>query len=151
MSVMFAVVHAGRADKTHGRYCMRKLFCLITLLLGFSATCAHAQWARVGQTRLTIIYVDQATRQQLLGGVSMDSLNDYQEPQKAKEGLYRSLKTTFFYDCVNFRRRFVARVNYSGAMATGAVVAQSVQLGMLMSISPGAVEEGLWKIACGKP
>ena len=151
MSVMFAVVHAGRADKTHGRYCMRKLFCLITLLLGFSATCVHAQWARVGQTRLTIIYVDQATRQQLLGGVSMDSLNDYQEPQKAKEGLYRSLKTTFFYDCVNFRRRFVARVNYSGAMATGAVVAQSVQLGMLISISPGAVEEGLWKIACGKP
>jgi hypothetical protein len=36
-------------------------------------------------------------------------------------------------------------------MATGAVVAQSVQLGMLMSISPGAVEERLWKIACGKP
>ena len=124
---------------------------MITLLLGFSATCAHAQWAQVGQTRLTIIYVDQATRQQLPGGVSMDSLNDYQEPQKAKEGLYRSLKTTFFYDCVNFRRRFVARVNYSGAMATGAVVAQSVQLGMLMSISPGAVEERLWKIACGKP
>ena len=151
MSAMVTGACTGSTQRTQDRVRIQKYFFLIALLLGFSATCARAEWAKVGQTRLTIIYADQATRQQLPEGISMDSLNDYQEPQKNKEGLYQSLKTTFFYDCVNFRRRLVARDHYSSAMGSGALVARSVQAGTFMSISHGAVEERLWKIACGKP
>jgi len=92
---------------------------LVSVLLLLAATCARADWVKVGENDGAVIYVDPATLE-IRGDVRrIWTLNDV---KWARGDNVVSFRTLDDFNCKEARRRTVFRVSYSGPMATGKVI-----------------------------
>jgi len=69
---------------------------------------------------------------------------------RTKEGVsYSSAKAHMEYDCADQRYEGLA-VMYSSNMGNGNVLDRSSGKGKWLRISPGSLDQSLWKLACDK-
>ena len=98
---------------------MRMPHLLVSVLMLLAATCARADWVKVGENDGAVIYVDPATLE-IRGDVRrIWTLNDV---KWARGDNVVSFRTLDDFNCKEARRRTVFRVSYSGPMATGKVI-----------------------------
>ena len=92
---------------------------LVSVLLLLAATCARADWVKIGENDGAVIYVDPATLE-IRGDVRrIWTLNDV---KWARGDNVVSFRTLDDFNCKEARRRTVFRVSYSGPMATGKII-----------------------------
>ena len=125
---------------------------LLGLMLLMTATAASAEWTLIGDNDRFIQYVDLATIRRNGNLVKMWSSSDYKTVQKAADGQsYLSSKVQDEFDCMEEKTRLLAFTWFGGKMGNGKVVVSNGNVrGEWEPISPGSVNEVLWKIACGK-
>jgi hypothetical protein len=70
---------------------------------------------------------------------------------RTKEGVsYSSAKANMNYDCTEQRYEGLTVMYFSGNMGNGNLLDRSSGKGKWLRISPGSLDESLWKLACGK-
>ena len=92
---------------------------LVSMLLLLGATCARADWVKVGENDGAVVYVDPATLEKRGDVRRIWTLNDVKWSRGDNVVSFRTLDD---FNCKEARRRTVFRVSYSGAMATGKVI-----------------------------
>ena len=98
----------------------------------------------------TTVYADLTTMRREGDRVKMEVLFDF-KTVRTKEGVsYSSAKAHMDYDCAKPRYEGLAVLYYSGNMGNGNVLDRSSGKGKWLRISPGSLDESLWKFACGK-
>ena len=123
---------------------------LMGLMLLVTATAASAEWTNVGGSDNYILYVDRATIRRSGNFVKMWDLKDHLTVQTAAGFSYLSNKGQVEYDCKEEKKRFLAFTWFDGKMGGGKGVYSDNDPSKWFPISPGSVDEALWKIACGK-
>ena len=129
---------------------------LMGLMLLVTAGAANAGWTIVGDTGDDgddfIQYVDRATIRRNGNFVKMWDLLDFNTVQMSPAGhSFLSEKAQQEYDCKEEKKRILAFTWFDGQMGNGKVVVSNGNVrGEWEPISPGSVNEVLWKIACGK-
>lgn len=125
---------------------------LITLFL-LSRAPAYAEWVEVGGSidgNMTT-YADPSTIRHKGNMVKMWGLYDFKTIQPGSGTPYLSRKWQNEYDCADEQIRFLAFYLYSGAMGTGDLVYFSVDPWKWTPVSPGSVNQSMWKLACKAP
>ena len=128
---------------------------LIAVLLLVFSTGAMAEWTYLSSpTDNTYdVYIDKTAIRKRGNVAKMWDLTDYKSPQKAAGGeSYSSGKVLEEYDCVEIRRRLLARTNFSGNLGKGEIV-YSYQYDDnkdWRDIAPDSVAMVQWKAACKK-
>jgi hypothetical protein len=122
---------------------------LITLLV--SSGLAYAEWLSLGESDAgTTVYADPATIRREGDLVKMSVLFDFKTIQ-TKEGVsYLSAKAQMEYDCAEQRFEGLAVLYFSGNMGKGNLLDRSSGKGNWLRVSPGSLDQALWKLACGK-
>ena len=92
---------------------------LVSVLMLLAATCARADWVKVGENDGAVIYVDPATLEKRGDVRRIWTLNDV---KWARGDNVVSFRTLDDFNCKEARRRTVFRVSHSGPMATGKVI-----------------------------
>ena len=128
---------------------------LLGLMLLVTATAASAEWTRVGGTNDGtddfIQYVDRATIRKSGNFVKMWNLRNYKTVRTLAGYSLLSMMTQEEYDCMEEKRRLLAYSWFDGQMGNGKVVVSNGNVrGEWEPISPGSINETLWKIASGK-
>jgi surface-adhesin protein E len=123
---------------------------LITLLM-LSGGPAFADWMSLGESDSgTTVYADPTTMRREGDLVKMEVLFDF-KTVRTKEGVsYLSAKAHMEYDCAVQRYEGLAVMYFSGNMGNGNVLDRSSGKGKWLRISPGSLDQSLWKLACGK-
>ena len=123
---------------------------LITLLM-LSGGPAFADWMSLGESDSgTTVYADPTTMRREGDLVKMEVLFDF-KTVRTKEGVtYLSAKAHMEYDCVVQRYEGLAVMYFSGNMGNGNLLDRSSGKGKWLRISPGSLDQSLWKLACGK-
>lgn len=115
---------------------------------------ALADWAEVERYEdNTRVYVDRKTARRDGEIAEVLHLVRWGEPQAdPDQPPYLSTVVRTAYDCANRRERYLASTSYAGPMGNGRkVIADEDAAEAWYSISPGSMEEKLWKVACGQP
>ena len=122
---------------------------LFTLLV--SSGPAYAEWMSLGESDAgTTVYADPATMRREGDLVKMSVLFDFKTIQ-TKEGVsYLSAKAQMEYDCAAQRFEGLAVLYFSGNMGNGTLLDRSSGKGRWLRVSPGSLDEALWRLACGK-
>jgi hypothetical protein len=125
---------------------------LIAVLLAVFSTNSMAEWTRVGGDGDGITtYTDLSTIRKSGDRVKMWDLMDYKVVQTVGSTRYLSLVAQDEYDCKEETRRTLALIFYSKNMGAGEVVFNSGAMHEEpQPISPGSMENTLFKVACGK-
>ena len=124
---------------------------LIALMLLVTAGAASAEWTAAGFNDEFIQYVDKATIRRDGNFVKMWDLADFKTVHKSAAGhSFLSQKIQSEYDCKEEKSRILALSRFSGQMGNGKAVYLDSETGKWYPVSPGSMEEILWKIACGK-
>ena len=124
---------------------------LLGLMLLVTATAANAEWTQSGESDELIAYIDIATIRRNGNFFKLWDLRDYKTVQTVSGVSYLSDKGQSEYDCKEERKRILAFSMFSGQMGKGKVVYDNSNVrGEWSPISPGSVDETLWKTACGK-
>ena len=127
-------------------------FILLMLLAIVSSGAAGAEWLKVGKSADDGFdyYADPATIHREGDKVNMWIVFDYKTPQVVSDKRFLSSKLQFEYDCKNKRVRNLYATVHAENMGNGNAVA-SVNLPAAEGepVSPGNIQEGFWKIACG--
>jgi hypothetical protein len=123
---------------------------LITLLM-LSGGPAFADWMSLGESDSgTTVYADPTTMRREGDLVKMEVLFDF-KTVRTKEGVsYLSAKAHMEYDCAVQRYEGLAVMYFSGNMGNGNLLDRSSGKGKWLRISPGSLDQSLWKLACGK-
>jgi hypothetical protein len=124
---------------------------LLVILLFLSSGLAYGGWMSLGESDSgTTVYADLTTMRREGDRVKMEVLFDF-KTVRTKEGVsYSSAKAHMDYDCAKPRYEGLAVLYYSGNMGNGNVLDRSSGKGKWLRISPGSLDESLWKLACGK-
>ena len=126
---------------------------LLGLMLLVTAGAAIAEWTIAGFSDEADKYVDIATIRRNGNLVKMWDLADFKTKMVRTDtgDTYLSSKMQSEYDCKEEKVRILAFNWFSGQMGSGKVVYLDHDPSDKWSpISPGSVNEILWKIACGK-
>jgi hypothetical protein len=128
---------------------MTRLFLFILLFL--SGGPAFADWISLGESDSgTTVYADPTTMRREGDLVKMEVLFDF-KTVRTKEGVsYLSAKAHMEYDCAVQRYEGLAVMYFSGNMGNGNLLDRSSGKGKWLRISPGSLDQSLWKLACGK-
>jgi len=130
-------------------YCLG-LWLLITLLV-LSSGPAYAEWMSLGASDSgTTVYADPATMRREGDLVKMLVLFDFKTKQTKADFSYSSAKAQMEYDCAEQRFEGLAVMYFSDNMGNGKVLDRSSGKGKWLRISPGSLDQSLWKLACGK-
>jgi hypothetical protein len=78
------------------------------------------------------------------------ALRDYKTIRTGAGGLFLSGKDQYEYACAEEHTRVLAFTEFSGNMGNGNVVHSNSVEGKWEPVIPGSIDQGLWKIACGK-
>ena len=128
---------------------MKRLL-LITLLL-LSSGPAYAEWMSLGESESgTTVYADPATMRREGDLVKMEVLFDFKTIQTKAGVSYLSAKAQMEYDCAEQRFEGLAVMYFSGNMGNGNLLDRSSGKGKWLRVSPGSLDQALWKLACGK-
>lgn len=130
----------------------------LILLLAVASNSAVAEWDKVsaGNDGLQTSYVDRGSIKKESHIVTMWSLVDFKNAQKVEESAspksYKSVAKQFDYDCRQNQYRMTAFNYYLDNLGEGAIVIGDSHLSRSdwEKVAPHSIEEGLWKIACGK-
>ena len=128
---------------------MTRLFLFILLCLGGGP--AFADWMSLGESDSgTTVYADPTTMRREGDLVKMEVLFDF-KTVRTKEGVsYLSAKAHMEYDCAVQRYEGLAVMYFSGNMGNGNLLDHSSGKGKWLRVSPGSLDQSLWKLACGK-
>lgn len=80
--------------------------------------------------------------------VRMWNMASFANMKKMTGGAYRSAKTLEEYDCGNSKYRTLQRLAYSGKEGEGQVVYNNTDSGDWVYVTPGTVDELLFRLAC---
>ena len=128
---------------------MKRLL-LITLLV-LSSGPAYAEWMSLGASDSgTTVYADPATMRREGDLVKMLVLFDFKTKQTKADVSYLSAKAQMEYDCAEQRFEGLAVMYFSGNMGSGNLLDRSSAKGKWLPVSPSSLDQGLWKVACGK-
>lgn len=124
---------------------------LLIALLALSHGPAHAEWMSFGVSDAgTTVYADPATMLRDGDRVKMLVLFDFKTAQTKAEVSYLSAKAQMEYDCAQSRFEGLVVTYFSGNMGNGQLLDRSTGKGTWLRISPGSLDQALWKLACGK-
>jgi len=125
---------------------------LLTILLFLSSNPAYADWVAVGGKVEAEMgaYADPATMRREEDLVKMEVLFDFKTIQTKAGVSYLSAKAQMEYDCAEQRFRGHAVMYFSGNMGSGNVLDRNSGKGKWLPVSPGSLDQTLWKVACGK-
>ena len=129
-----------------------KRLLLITLLV-MSGGPVYAEWVELGHTEGVngfTVYVDLDTIRRKGELVKIWALRDYKTIRTGAGGLFLSGKDQYEYDCAEEHTRVLAFTEFSGNMGSGNLVHSNSVEGKWEPVIPGSIDQGLWKIACGK-
>jgi hypothetical protein len=122
---------------------------LFTLLV--SSGPAYAEWMSLGESDSgTTVYADPATMRREGDLVKMPVLFDFKTMQTKAGVSYLSAKAQMEYDCAEQRFEGLAVLYFSGNMGKGNLLDRSSGKGNWLRVSPGSLDQALWKLACGK-
>lgn len=113
----------------------------------------HAGWELMSgddSSKLTV-YVDRDTIQRSGNLAKMWQLFDYKTVQTVAGDSLLSFQRYNEYDCAGERTRMLAYTWFSSNMGRGRVVYKTTEAQPWASITPGSIEQTLWKAACSKP
>jgi len=112
---------------------------------------AVAEWVRVDESDIAVVYADPATIRSMGSTARMWSLGDLKSPQEIRGKPYLSQKILDEHDCKDRRYRALHLSQHSGQMGSGTVVAvYSGDPGAWRPVPPGSTGEALWEFACRK-
>ena len=127
-------------------------YTIAAALLAIASNGATAAWVDVGATETVTAYVDTATIQKSVNGVTMWDLLDYKKAQDIPTGQsFRSVRAQTEYSCTNKIARPLAASAHTDTMARGGTVHAVSQPGAWRPVAPGSLDEAMWNVACGKP
>jgi hypothetical protein len=127
-----------------------KQMLLITLLV-LSSGPACAEWMSLGASDAgTTVYADPTTKNRDGDLVKMWVLFDFKTAQTKTDISYLSAKAHMKYDCARQRFEGLTVMYVSGNMGSGNILDRSTGKGTWLRISPGSLDQSLWKLACGK-
>jgi len=95
-------------------------------------------------------YADPATLRREEDLVKMEVLFDFKTIQTKAGVSYLSAKAQMEYDCAEQRFRGFAVMYFSGNMGSGNLLDRGSGKGKWLPVSPGSLDQTLWKVACGK-
>jgi hypothetical protein len=98
----------------------------------------------------TTVYADPATMRREGDLVKMPVLFDFKTMQTKAGVSYLSAKAQMEYDCAEQRFEGLAVLYFSGNMGKGNLLDRSSGKGNWLRVSPGSLDQALWKLACGK-
>ena len=128
---------------------MRKAFS--SMLLAVVSSSAAAEWVQVGSTETTVVYADPASIRKADDTAKIWVLFDLKTAvPSAGTGPFMSSKAQYEYDCKQERMRGLYYTIHSGSMAGGEVVGKNFGPTDWTPAAPDALNESLWKLACGK-
>jgi hypothetical protein len=130
---------------------MTRLLLILTLLV-LSSGPAYADWVAVGGKVEGGMgaYADPATMRREGGLVKLEVLFDFKTIQTKAGVSYLSAKAQMEYDCAQQRFGGLAVMYFSGNMGSGNLLDRSTGKGKWLPVSPGSLDQALWKVACGK-
>ena len=113
---------------------------------------AIAEWTKFAsnENKTMIIYIDPSNVGKAGNRVKMWRLFDYKTVQKAAGISYMSITSQGEYDCKEEQMRMLYASYSTKTMGRGDVVAIDQNSTKWAPASPGSIDEGLWKFACGK-
>jgi hypothetical protein len=125
---------------------------LLTILLFLSSNPAYADWVAVGGKVEAGMgaYADPVTMRREGDLVKMEVLFDFKTRQTKAGVSYSSANAQMEYDCAEQRFRGLAVMYFSGNMGSGNLLDRSSGKGKWLPVSPGSLDQTLWKVACGK-
>ena len=130
---------------------MKKVLVLLLLMV---STNVFAEWLRLGEVDDgdSTFYVDLETIKRKGNKVKMWDLSDSKTVKKTLGGKeYFSSLNRIEYDCEEETRRILDAYRYSGNMKNGGIVFSYPNVkDEAESIIPESLDDGLFKIACGK-
>ena len=130
---------------------MKKL--LIAALLALLSTSALAEWTKVGGNDTKTTYADLSTIRKSGDRIKMWDLMDLKVVQIFKGDGKRFLSSVTFteYDCKEETQRPLTFNWYSKNMGAGEMVYSSGNVhAEFEPITPGSIDNTLFKVACGK-
>lgn len=128
---------------------MRPLLMITLFLLSSGPACA--EWMSLGSSESgTTVYADPSTKCRDGDLVTMWVLFDFKTAQTKAGVSYLSAKAHMKYDCAKQRFEGLTVMYVAGNMGNGNILDRSSGKGMWLRIFPGSLDEGLWKLACGK-
>ena len=128
---------------------MNKL--LIAALLTAFSTSVMAEWTVVGGSDIHTLYADLSTIRKSGNAVKMWRLIDYKVVRTVDGTRYLSSTNQSEYDCKEETVRTLAFSRYSKNIGDGEVVYTSGAMHEEpRPVTPGSVDAGLFKVACGK-
>jgi hypothetical protein len=130
---------------------------LITLLL-LSVGPVYAEWIAIedhyqSPGRQTV-YVDPATHRREGNLVTLEIVIDWKWMQGNRSPTrFYSTKITKQFDCAEQQLRTLASADFYGHMGTGSPVGGGgfTSETYWVPVEPESLNQGLWKVACGKP
>ena len=125
---------------------------LLIFLLFLSSSPAYADWVAVsGKVEAGMgAYADPATLRREEDLVKMEVLFDFKTIQTKAGVSYLSAKAQMEYDCAEQRFRGFAVMYFSGNKGSGNLLDRGSGKGNWLPVSPGSLDQTLWKVACGK-
>jgi hypothetical protein len=124
---------------------------VLMMLLGAASGTAAAEWVKVAESEFFIAYADPATIRRAGDMAKMWSLLDYKTPRLSVERrVYMSSRVQDEYDCKQERTRILSFSFRSRSMGRGKMVDSDFDAGKWRPVASDAVDESLWKFACGK-
>jgi hypothetical protein len=128
---------------------MKKLLLITLLVLSSGPACA--EWMSFGASDSgTTVYADPTTKSRDGDLVKMWVLFDFKTAQTKGDVSYLSAKAHMKYDCARQRFEGLTVMYVSGNMGSGTILDRSSGKGTWLRISPGSLDQSLWKLACGK-
>ena len=147
--VHLAVMYNASPFFTLPLTCVVSFGILLTLLV--SSGPAYAEWMSLGESDAgTTVYADSATMRREGDLVKMEVLFDFKTSQTKAGVSYSSANAQMEYDCAEQRFRGLAVMYFSGNMGSGNLLDRSSGKGKWLPVSPGSLDQTLWKVACGK-
>ena len=127
---------------------MKTFVALIFLVLSSHAV---ADWVRIGETRIFVSYIDPATIRRNGNLVKLWMLTDFKTIQLKAAVPFWSMKAQSEFDCTEELWRVLYASEHTENMGRGRRSARNNAVNAeWFPISPGAMEETLWNVACKK-
>jgi len=121
-----------------------------TALLVLASGHAAADWVSLGDVGDAELFVDRTTIVRSGDTVKMWSVSNLKAPHSANGATYVSLKRQDEFDCTGSRMRGLQISAHPQPLGEGQAVASEKGSGAWTAVTPQAINEILWKIACAK-
>lgn len=118
------------------------------ILLSGAPAPARASWVGVAENDEIRVFASRATLVRQGSLVKMWALLDYDTPQKAAQGTFRSAQTQDEYDCAERRTRLLVVTRHEGRMGSGKVLHTDRTVGDWEDLPADGLLPILWRFAC---